>query len=135
MFNSKENQSQSVGQGSITAISAGTSIKGDLECSGDVRIDGTLIGNLTCESKIIVGPKGIVEGNIKGNTAEIMGQIKGNIIMTGQLNLQGKCVIEGDLHVAKLQIAPDVTFNGKCSMGLKSTTPKAALPTSVYESA
>lgn len=117
MFNSKDNQSLAGLQGSITAISTGTVIKGDLVCPGDIRIDGTIHGNLSCESKIIIGPKGVIEGNVKGNTAEIMGHVKGNISMTGQLNLLGKCMVQGDLHVARLQIAADVQFNGQCSMG------------------
>jgi cytoskeletal protein CcmA (bactofilin family) len=117
MFNSRESQNPPVSQGAITAISAGSTIKGDLSCTGDVRIDGTLIGNLSCESKIIIGPKGAIEGNISGNTAEIMGHVRGNIIMSGQLILLGKSVIEGDLHINKLQIAAEVVFNGKCCMG------------------
>lgn len=123
MFNSKENHTPTSSEGSITAISSGTKIKGDLDCSGDVRIDGTLIGNIKCASKIIIGPKGIIEGNINGNTADVMGQVKGHISMSGQLNLLGKCIVEGNLHVSKLQIAPEVKFNGNCSMGMKITEP------------
>ena len=135
MFNSKDNHSNTGSHGAITAISAGTIIKGDLTCPGDIRIDGKVIGNLSCESKIIVGPNGLIEGDIKGNTAEIMGHIKGNISMVGQLNLIGKCIVDGDLHVAKLQIAADVQFNGKCSMGAPLSEAKKADSLMIHDSA
>ena len=38
-----------------TMIGAGTTITGDLESNGDIRIDGILKGNLKGKAKIIVG--------------------------------------------------------------------------------
>ena len=92
-------------------------IKGDIESVGDIRIDGKLIGNVICKSKIIIGPKGIIEGDITGNNADILGVVKGKLKMSGQLNLQGKSIITGDIHASKLQIESTVCFNGNCHMG------------------
>ena len=58
MFNSKSKSSvdASIGTAS-TLIGAGTTILGDLESNGDIRIDGILKGNLRGKSKIIIGFK------------------------------------------------------------------------------
>ena len=34
--------------GSASLIGSGTSLKGDITSSGDLRIDGTLVGNIIC---------------------------------------------------------------------------------------
>jgi cytoskeletal protein CcmA (bactofilin family) len=103
--------------GSNSIIGAGTIITGNIESVGDIRIDGTLKGNLTCKAKLLIGPQGIIEGDVTGQQANILGLVHGKIRMTGLLHLQGKAVVEGDIHAAKLQIETTVKFNGKCHMG------------------
>jgi cytoskeletal protein CcmA (bactofilin family) len=117
MFQQKSKSESNQGLQSISIISADSTIKGDMESDGDIRIDGKLIGNVTCKAKIIIGQQGIVEGNLNGNQADVLGTINGDIKMTGQLNLLGKSIINGNIHVGKLQMESTVVFNGKCVMG------------------
>jgi cytoskeletal protein CcmA (bactofilin family) len=119
MFQQKSKSDPNQGLQSISIISADSNIKGDMESDGDIRIDGKLIGNINCKAKIIVGQQGIVEGNLNGNQADVLGTVNGDIKMTGQLNLLGKSIINGNIHVGKLQMESTVTFNGKCIMGEK----------------
>jgi len=98
-------------------IAAGTTISGDLESNGDIRIDGTLKGNLKGRSKIIIGTDGIVEGNIEGQQADIMGHVTGNVKVQELLYLHGNTEVQGDIYAGKLQIEPTAVFNGKCYMG------------------
>ena len=116
MFSSKSanREKQAV---SLSLIGPGTCITGDIDSPGDIRIDGTLKGNLRCQSKILIGPEGVVEGEINGKQADIMGTVHGNISMTGLLHLHGNANIEGDIHATQLQIDPSVSFNGQCKMG------------------
>jgi cytoskeletal protein CcmA (bactofilin family) len=117
MFQQKSKSESNQGLQSISIISADSTIKGDMESDCDIRIDGKLIGNINCKAKIIVGQQGIVEGNLIGNQADVLGTINGDIKMTGQLNLLGKSIINGNIHVGKLQMESTVVFNGKCVMG------------------
>ena len=118
MFTSKSRSTTTdTPTGSNSIIGAGTVITGNIESAGDIRIDGTLKGNLSCKSKLLIGPEGVVEGDITGNTADILGTVNGRIRMKGLLNLHGKASVEGDIHAAKLQIESTVSFNGKCHMG------------------
>jgi cytoskeletal protein CcmA (bactofilin family) len=117
MFQQKSKSASNQGLQSISIISTDSIIKGDMESEGDIRIDGKLIGNINCKAKIIIGQQGRVEGNLKGNQADILGTINGDIKMTGQLNLLGKSIVNGNIHVGKLQMESTVVFNGKCVMG------------------
>ena len=118
MFNSKSKSSfDATTPNGSTMISAGTTITGDIECNGDIRIDGALKGNLKGKAKIIIGTEGIVEGNIDGLQADIMGHVTGTIKIQELLYLHGNTEVHGDIYAGKLQIEPTAVFNGQCYMG------------------
>lgn len=121
MFNKEKNQSASekIFSNSATLISSGTVLKGNVKSDNDLRIDGTIQGNVTSSSKIIVGPSGFVEGNIEGVQADITGKVKGNISVSELLQLRAEANVEGNIMAAKLQIDPSAVFNGKCQMGVQ----------------
>ena len=109
---------QSVTNGNgATLISSGTILKGDISSNSDLRIDGTVIGNIKSSAKIIIGNTGVVEGDIAGNQADIVGKVSGNIRAKELLQLRGDCMVTGNLYAGKLQIEPTATFNGQCHMG------------------
>ncbi len=118
MFSTKSKPSEDATiSNASTLIGAGTTITGDLESNGDIRIDGLLKGNLKGKSKIIIGADGIVQGNIEGMQADIMGQVTGTIKVQELLYLHGSTKVDGDIYAGKLQVEPTAVFNGKCNMG------------------
>jgi cytoskeletal protein CcmA (bactofilin family) len=117
MFNKEKTNTTERGSSSATLISAGTIVNGDLVSDNDLRIDGTINGNVSCTAKVVVGPSGYVEGNIDGQQADITGKVLGNIKAKELLQLRGSCNVQGNIASDKLQIEPSATFNGQCQMG------------------
>jgi len=117
MFNSKSKSYNNSPEGANSIIGAGTTITGDIETSGDIRIDGILKGNLKATAKVLLGPEAIVEGNVYGQQADVLGKVTGTIHVSDLLHLRGKAIIEGDIYAGKLQVEPTVSYNGKCHMG------------------
>lgn len=115
--NKTDMQSEKANNGGATLIGAGTTLKGDINSNSDLRIDGTVLGNVSSTAKIIIGNSGVVEGDISGNQADIVGKVSGNVRAKELLQLRGDCVVTGNLFAGKLQIEPTATFNGKCHMG------------------
>jgi cytoskeletal protein CcmA (bactofilin family) len=119
MFNGKS-KSDVLGEApagtSTSLIGAGTSMKGDITSNGDLRIDGTLVGNIHCSAKVVIGANGVVQGDINGQQADIMGKVTGTIKVKDLLQLKGGSVVDGNLQAAKLQIEPTANFNGECHM-------------------
>ena len=118
MFNKTKDTTQEkpVAGNGTTIINAGTVLKGDIKSNNDIRIDGTIIGNIFCQSKIVIGVNGDVQGDIEGNQADVVGKVTGNIKTKDLLQLRGECQINGDVQAGKLQIEPTATFNGQCNM-------------------
>jgi cytoskeletal protein CcmA (bactofilin family) len=101
---------------SINIISEGTKIKGDINANGDIRIDGELIGNILAKGKLVIGPKGRIEGQINCNNIEISGYIKGKVTASELLNMKSTSQITGDIVAGKLSVEPGSLFSGSCIM-------------------
>ena len=118
MFKNKTtSNNESSPTASTTIIGAGTTITGNMVCNGDIRVDGALIGNLQGNAKIIIGDGGLVEGDINGKQADVMGKVIGVIKVSELLYLHEKGNVNGDIYAAQLKIDPSASFNGKSHMG------------------
>lgn len=107
--------SESVNQ-SINIISEGTKIKGDVLANGDIRIDGELMGNISAKGRLVIGPKGRIEGQILCNNIEISGYVKGKITASELINMKSTSQIVGDIVAGKLSVEPGSMFSGSCIM-------------------
>ena len=121
MFNTKT-KTEPMGQipvspGAATLIGAGTLLKGDIQSQQDLRIDGTVIGNVKSAAKIIIGQGGVIEGDLESAQCDVNGKVSGNIRCRELLQLRGESMVTGNLYAGKLQIEPSATFNGQCHMG------------------
>jgi cytoskeletal protein CcmA (bactofilin family) len=123
--NSKTENERTAMPSGTSLIGTGTTITGDIASNGDVRIDGVLKGNIRGTAKILIGQDGVVEGDIEGQQADIMGRVEGKIVVRELLNLRSNAVIKGDIRAGKLQIEPTVVFNGQCQMGEASVVDMA----------
>src|ERR1700748_2615495 len=133
MFNgkTKSDNFELGGQGPISTsaslIGAGTTMKGDITSNGDLRIDGTLTGNIHCSAKVVIGANGVVEGDIIGQQADIMGKVNGTIKVKDLLQLKGGSTVNGNIQAGKLQIEPTANFNGQCHMAPVAPVSNAAV--------
>lgn len=135
---SKDKKSASIDRpltGSATLISAGTVLQGDIECEGDLRIDGIIQGSVQATARVIIGPDGQVEGNIRGAQADVGGTVNGHITVSDLLQLRGGCSVKGNLTARHLQVDPAAVFNGQCTMTGPAAVavPGPGTPASVYK--
>jgi cytoskeletal protein CcmA (bactofilin family) len=100
----------------INLISNGTDITGDIKSNGDIRIDGSLKGNLNTKGKVVIGPTGKISGEVTCKNSEVSGIVEGKIVVGQLLNLKASSRILGDIITAKLAIEPGARFTGNCNM-------------------
>jgi cytoskeletal protein CcmA (bactofilin family) len=118
MFTNKEEDARVTEiSSSSNTISKDTSIDGNVETTGNLRIEGTVKGNIRARSKIVLGNSGEVEGKVFAQTADIEGTIKGTIQVEGMLTLKSTANIKGDIKTGKLAMEAGAIFDGKCKMG------------------
>ncbi len=102
--------------GEFNKIVAGTKIHGEIETQGDIRIDGTVVGTLNIRGKLVLGPKGVIEGEIKCKNSEVMGTINGEITVEELLSLKASAKIKGDIITNKISIEPGAVLTGTINM-------------------
>jgi len=113
--NKKDRQAQE-GSSSQNIVASGTKIVGDLSSEGDLRIDGTVEGNLKTPGKVVVGKSGLIKGTLNGTDAYFEGKFSGKLALSGTLTLKSSAHIEGEVVLGKLEVEPGATFNVTCVM-------------------
>lgn len=98
-------------------IDSGTTISGDINTKGNIRIDGTLSGSVHAKGKVVVGATGKVEGEVFCQNADISGTLKAKITVGELLSLKSTANLLGEIVTNKLAIEPGANFSGNCSMG------------------
>ena len=112
-----KNKTTEVIASSISLISANTKIVGEVHSDSDIRIDGTIDGNIHSKAKVVLGTSAQLKGNIVCQNADISGTVKGNITITETLFLKATAKINGDIYTSKLVVEPGASFTGNCNMG------------------
>ena len=107
-----------------TNINPGTQMEGNIVSDGDIRLDGNMKGNISTKAKVIIGPSGSIEGNINCSSADIFGQVTGDIKVSELLFIKGTAIINGDISTAKLVVENGAKFNGSCIMNSAINLPK-----------
>ncbi|NLT93990.1 MAG: polymer-forming cytoskeletal protein [Clostridia bacterium] len=122
MFLKKKDQEEINFEKLDTLIGLGTHFQGIISSQGTIRIDGTFHGEIKNQGDLIIGEKGILEANIEAKNVFIAGQIKGNILAKGKVEIAASGKVLGDLKVKNLVIEDGAIFKGTCLM---DTPPKS----------
>lgn len=100
----------------INLIGSGTEITGDIMSNSDIRVDGSVSGNLTTKGKLVVGESGRIKGEVNCKNADVSGKVEGKINVTELLALKPTSLIQGDIATHRLAIEPGSVFTGNCKM-------------------
>ncbi|RMG80699.1 MAG: polymer-forming cytoskeletal protein [Bacteroidetes bacterium] len=104
-------------------VAKGTTIEGKFSAKEDVRMDGTILGEVYCENRIVIGTSGRVEGTLQTRDAVIMGTIEGEIEAHGTIHLKNTAYIKGTIKAEKLVVDEGARYIGECKIG---QNPKSA---------
>jgi len=96
-------------------LGANTHLEGTLRAEGNVRIDGTFIGDVSTTGRIMIGELGMVEGNLVGESVETAGVLKGNVVARKVSVLRTGRIL-GDLRLEKLMTEEGGFMQGRVTM-------------------
>lgn len=97
--------------GTFSVIGPDVTIRGDIEASVDLHVDGKIIGNIECAS-LVQGESSRIEGEIKAESARLSGEIKGTIEVRHLVVLKS-AQIEGDVSYDTLTIEQGASVDGR----------------------
>jgi len=108
--------------GVINIVSPGTRIEGEVFSNGDIRVDGIVDGYLNTKAKVVIGPKGIIKGELICESADVTGKIDGKLSVKNELYLKSSARITGELITNKLVVESGAFINGNCVVGVQKGT-------------
>jgi cytoskeletal protein CcmA (bactofilin family) len=106
-----------------TVIGANTRFVGTLTSDGNIRIDGSVEGDIEVLGNLIVGETGRVIATIKAHNVHVSGAVKGEITATEKLEISPTGKVWGDIATAALQIDPGGLFRGQSTMSANVDEP------------
>jgi cytoskeletal protein CcmA (bactofilin family) len=109
-------------------------IRGEVKGSEDLIVDGRVEGTVNLsESRLTIGPTANVAADLTAKDILIMGQVQGNIVASGRVELRAGCQVEGDIRALRLAVEENAVFRGKVdltqatSKGLEGVKPPQAV--------
>ncbi|GAA0719149.1 polymer-forming cytoskeletal protein [Dokdonella soli] len=127
MFGNDKRNGKSVAAIS-TLIAEGTTIRGDIEFSGGLHLEGVIDGSISAEGTdavLTLSEKGRVNGEVRVSNAVVNGTVNGDIFVGERLELAGNARVEGNVHYKVLEMAAGAQVNGRM---LYQTEPPRRLP-------
>jgi cytoskeletal protein CcmA (bactofilin family) len=92
-------------------------ILGQLQGSEDLILDGRIEGTVNLsESRLTIGPSANIAADIFAKDVLIMGQLKGNVVASGRVELRSGCSVEGDICALRFAVEDNAVFKGKVDL-------------------
>lgn len=90
-------------------IGATTTVTGNLEFTGGLRIDGTVKGSVRCVDgerggMLVVSESGHIEGEVRAGHLVVAGRISGPVTAAHLIELQPKARVLGDVRYRALEM-------------------------------
>jgi cytoskeletal protein CcmA (bactofilin family) len=104
-------------------------IRGEVKGSEDLIIDGRVEGTVSLsESRLTIGANAVLAADLTAKDVLVLGQVQGNIVATGRVELRAGCQVTGDVRALRLAIEDNSIFRGKVDLtqGVGSGTAKPA---------
>jgi cytoskeletal protein CcmA (bactofilin family) len=90
---------------------------GELHIDGDVRLGGTVQGEIHATGDVEVDDEAKVNASLAGGDINIRGSVSGPVTARKRLVVARSGSLTGDVRVARLVIQDGATFSGNVSMG------------------
>lgn len=111
MFGGKTRSTGHPGGGALSAIGADVTITGDIVTEGDLHLDGTVRGDVTCGS-LVLGASGAIEGAVRAREARLAGRVEGSVDV-GTLTVLRGARLNGDVSYRTIAIEAGAVIDGR----------------------
>jgi len=101
------------------------SLVGTLSLAGNVRIDGSVDGEVLGPSLLILGPTARIRGKIQASTVVVLGAtVTADLDVRGSIELRQGATVVGALTAAEIHMDPDIEFRGTCDLHPTRSAPR-----------
>jgi cytoskeletal protein CcmA (bactofilin family) len=107
---------RSSGEATLSIISAGTVVSGDIECGGVLKVEGRVNGSIRRARQLMLAKEGAISGDVMASEVVVGGVIDGNVSASERLELQTTAVVNGDIATKSIVVMEGARINGSVKM-------------------
>jgi cytoskeletal protein CcmA (bactofilin family) len=104
------------GETTLSIISAGTVISGDIECGGVLKVEGRIDGSVRRARQVMLAKEAAIHGSVTAEEVVVGGLIDGAVSVSGRLELQTTAVVNGDITTKSIVVMEGARINGGVKM-------------------
>lgn len=102
---------------SVTNITKGTRVSANIETESDIRIAGTVDGDIKAQKKLILSDTGRITGSVIAQEAILEGRFTGELRIKDQITVTSSAVIDGFIFSKKITVHENAEVIGIVSVG------------------
>ena len=103
-------------ESTLSIISAGTVVSGDIDCDGVLKVEGRIDGSVLRARQVMLAKEGAIRGNVVSHEVVVGGVIDGNVTAADRLELQSTAVVNGDITTKSIIVMEGARINGGVKM-------------------
>ncbi len=110
------------GETTLSIVSAGTTVTGDIECNGILKVEGRVEGSVRRARQVMLAKEGVINGDVSAHEVVVGGTIDGNVSAGDRLELQTTAVVNGEIVTKSIIVMEGARINGGVKMAETSRT-------------
>lgn len=112
-----EGQAKGQNERDIVNIGKSVVIKGELNGSEDLTIEGHVDGKIELRDHVLtIGPNGKIKAQVFAKSVIVLGEVTGNVSATEKVDIRENGSVEGDIVAPRVAIAEGAHFRGSVDM-------------------
>ena len=99
-----------------TVVGPSVNVEGDFASEGNIIVKGTVAGSVHTSRHLTVEPGAKIAANVRANSAQIAGEVRGNIKVRESLEMLSSARVVGDIEAKTIAMETGALLLGKVVM-------------------
>lgn len=101
----------------MSVVDASSSFEGRVHSSGDLRVAGSVTGEVLCQGTLLVAEGATSAGRVRAGAVDVNGHVDGAVRCSGRMRLAGTAVVTAGIRAAALVVEAGASLRGHVETG------------------
>ena len=101
----------------VSLIGEDMEVVGSVHSSGVVKVAGTVLGDVSADTQLLVAKGGRVEGDVCAREVVLNGEVHGSVVAEKRVEVQSSAVVHGNITTPRLMIHEGAAVDSDVRIG------------------